>query len=207
MTGVIEHTSEFGGSATLGGISAFGRDSRGEIYIVSYAGTIFKIVDPNPPDDVQAVLLNFNGDALKDVLLYNRGTGAWTIQIGTNTGEFTQAASGGWAMGWQIFVADFNADGLDDLFLYSAATGVWFKVNNTGSAFLFLAGLATRLHRLHRGFERRRKIGRLPLQQRNRFLVHRHQRGEWHGRFQLWCWWMASWMASVPSRLRRRWQD
>jgi glucose/arabinose dehydrogenase len=57
---VIEHTSELGTS--LGGISSFGRDLLGELYIVSIAGTVYKIVPdtnvaaPGPPTDLRAVV-------------------------------------------------------------------------------------------------------------------------------------------------------
>ena len=134
---VLEHTGELGGSATLGAISSFGRDTAGELYIVSYAGTIYKIVDVTPPDDLQLVVFNKNGDAFKDILLYNRMTGAWTIQYGNVMGQFNTGLAGGWAAGWQISVADFNGDGLDDLFLYSVTTGVWFKATNIVGGFSY----------------------------------------------------------------------
>lgn len=44
-----EHTSELGGSAALGGVSAFGVDADEELYIVSYAGRILKIIGPGTP--------------------------------------------------------------------------------------------------------------------------------------------------------------
>lgn len=134
---VIEHTDELGGSDELGAISSFGRDASGEIYIVSYAGTIFKIVDATPPPNNQVVLFNDNGDAYKDLLLYNRDAGTWTVHHGNAIGQFTLNRAGGWAPGWQIYLASFNLDGLDDLFLYNAATGVWFKVINTGNGFSY----------------------------------------------------------------------
>jgi glucose/arabinose dehydrogenase len=134
---VAEHTTELGGSTVLGAISSFGRDATGELYIVSYSGTIFKIVDATPPDDLQVVLFNHNGDSYKDVLLYNRKTGDWAIQLGNAFGTFDPGPIGGWATGWQISVADFNGDGLNDLFLYSISTGVWFKVISTGSGFSY----------------------------------------------------------------------
>ena len=116
----VEHTAELGGSDTLGAISSFGRDSRGELYIVSYAGTIFRIVGVS---DLQIVPFNANGDAFKDVLLYDRVSGEWTVRFGNAQGQFTPGFSGGWATGWQVSVADFNGDGLDDLFLYAPADG------------------------------------------------------------------------------------
>lgn len=45
VTGVTEHTSALGGSAQLAGVSSFGVDAAGELYIVSYSrGVILKIV-------------------------------------------------------------------------------------------------------------------------------------------------------------------
>ena len=42
---IADHTTELGGTTTLGGISAFGMDAVGELYIVSHSsGTILKIV-------------------------------------------------------------------------------------------------------------------------------------------------------------------
>lgn len=44
VTGVTEHTSELGGSASLAGVSSFGLDAEGELYIVSYSrGVILKV--------------------------------------------------------------------------------------------------------------------------------------------------------------------
>jgi glucose/arabinose dehydrogenase len=42
---LIDHTTDLGGTTVLGGISAFGVDAAGELYIVSYSsGTILKVV-------------------------------------------------------------------------------------------------------------------------------------------------------------------
>jgi glucose/arabinose dehydrogenase len=44
-TGVTEHTSELGGSATLAGVSSFGVDADGELYIVSHSrGVILRVL-------------------------------------------------------------------------------------------------------------------------------------------------------------------
>ncbi len=46
---LVEHTADLGGTTVLGGISAFGVDAAGELYIVNYsAGTILKIVGARP---------------------------------------------------------------------------------------------------------------------------------------------------------------
>ena len=47
---LAEHTAELGGGNVLGGISSFGVDAAGELYIVSYSsGTILKVVVASPP--------------------------------------------------------------------------------------------------------------------------------------------------------------
>jgi glucose/arabinose dehydrogenase len=46
---VREHTTELGGAAQLAGVSSFGVDAAGELYIVSYnRGVVLKIVGPPP---------------------------------------------------------------------------------------------------------------------------------------------------------------
>ena len=46
---IIDHTAALGGTATLGAISSFGIDARGELYIVGYsAGTVFRVFNRLP---------------------------------------------------------------------------------------------------------------------------------------------------------------
>ena len=46
---VREHTAELGGAAELAGVSSFGVDAAGELYIVSYnRGVVLKVVAPPP---------------------------------------------------------------------------------------------------------------------------------------------------------------
>jgi hypothetical protein len=48
--GVLEHTSELGGSGQLAGVSSFGTDSDGELYIVSHSrGVILKVGSATTP--------------------------------------------------------------------------------------------------------------------------------------------------------------
>jgi glucose/arabinose dehydrogenase len=47
---LVEHTADLGGSSVLGGISSFGVDAAGELYIVNYSsGTILKVVAATTP--------------------------------------------------------------------------------------------------------------------------------------------------------------
>jgi glucose/arabinose dehydrogenase len=49
VTDRIEHTAELNAGAPLGNISSFGLDAGGELFVVNYAGSILKIVDPTIP--------------------------------------------------------------------------------------------------------------------------------------------------------------
>ena len=54
-TGLIEHTSELGGTGQLGNISSFGVDADGELFVVSYSrGLVFRLAGPltTPPTPV-----------------------------------------------------------------------------------------------------------------------------------------------------------
>jgi glucose/arabinose dehydrogenase len=49
-SGLIEHTADLGGTATLGNVSSFGVDSRGELFVLNYsAGQVLRIVSPAGP--------------------------------------------------------------------------------------------------------------------------------------------------------------
>jgi glucose/arabinose dehydrogenase len=54
---LIDHTEQLGGTAVLGGISSFGVDAAGELYIVNHSGgAILRIVGPpSPPSNVRIV--------------------------------------------------------------------------------------------------------------------------------------------------------
>ena len=55
---LIDHTTELGGTTVVGGVSSFGVDAAGELYVVNYSsGTILKIVGPPPtaPTNVRII--------------------------------------------------------------------------------------------------------------------------------------------------------
>jgi glucose/arabinose dehydrogenase len=63
---IIEHTAELGASVILGGISSFGRDVHGELYLTTFAGGVLRIAPdtpapPNPPPDFRVVISNTAG--------------------------------------------------------------------------------------------------------------------------------------------------
>jgi glucose/arabinose dehydrogenase len=58
-TDIVEHTGELGGN--LGGVGSFGRDSSGELYLVSLSGQVLKITAdggavPSPPQNLTAIV-------------------------------------------------------------------------------------------------------------------------------------------------------
>jgi hypothetical protein len=54
---LIDHTADLGGTTVLGGISAFGLDAEGELYIVNHsAGVILRVAGaPAAPTNVHIV--------------------------------------------------------------------------------------------------------------------------------------------------------
>ena len=56
-SGITEHTTELGGTATTGNISSFGVDTDGELFLVSYSrGIVLRLVsDPPPPTNLRII--------------------------------------------------------------------------------------------------------------------------------------------------------
>ena len=55
---LIDHTTDLGGSAVVGGVSSFGLDAAGELYVINYSsGTILKIVGlpPTAPTNLRFI--------------------------------------------------------------------------------------------------------------------------------------------------------
>ena len=55
---LIDHTTDLGGTTVVGGVSSFGVDAAGELYVINYSsGTILKIVGPPPtaPTNVRII--------------------------------------------------------------------------------------------------------------------------------------------------------
>ncbi|MEZ5285314.1 MAG: PQQ-dependent sugar dehydrogenase [Vicinamibacterales bacterium] len=44
VTDVVDHTAELAGGGTLGGVASFARDAQGELYLLTFAGRLVKIV-------------------------------------------------------------------------------------------------------------------------------------------------------------------
>ena len=73
---------------------------------------------------------NLDGNALTDLLLYERTSGVWIEALGTGGGFTFQ--SGEWGPGWTVHIADLTGNGEDDVFLYDQPTGSWVEARNVG---------------------------------------------------------------------------
>jgi hypothetical protein len=75
-------------------------------------------------------VVDLNGDAKSDLVLYNPTTGRWfaAMTVGDGTGDFDYSRNGVWAPGWTITKVDWQGDGRDDLFVYNKTSGQWVKV-------------------------------------------------------------------------------
>jgi hypothetical protein len=76
-------------------------------------------------------VVQFDRDALSDVLLYDKRTGEFWTARSTDSGTRFEYTAGGWSPGWQITPLKLD-DGTDDLLLYSVAGGAFYTVSNLG---------------------------------------------------------------------------
>ncbi|HYE87364.1 MAG TPA: PQQ-dependent sugar dehydrogenase [Vicinamibacterales bacterium] len=122
-----EHTAALGGSS-LGLISSFGQDASGELYIVNYNGSIFKIVSDayNGPN----LKADLNRDGWSDIYWRHSGTGenrVWRTSSASvaGTSMLSPVPDTRWAMSG---IADFTSDGHADILWRNTTTGenvVW----------------------------------------------------------------------------------
>jgi glucose/arabinose dehydrogenase len=137
---VIEHTAQM---SFTGNVSSFGVDASGELYVVSYGGSISRIAAvPSPPGPIPPAA-DFNTDGRPDLVWSNPTTGqlAWWGMGGGPHGEAMMAASGlnapALPAAWHVVGSgDADGDGDSDLFLQSddGDLGIWFF---NGSDFRF----------------------------------------------------------------------
>ncbi len=65
-SGLVEHTAELGGTATIGSIAAFGVDASGELYLASFNGSIRRILPgTRVPNPVMNIDLPTNGAVVR----------------------------------------------------------------------------------------------------------------------------------------------
>jgi glucose/arabinose dehydrogenase len=87
VTDVAEHTGEIGGN--LGGIASFGRDYAGELYLVTFAGRVLKIVsDAGPAAGPQNLAATVIGQTvtLSWVAPVGGSIGAYQLEAGSSAG-------------------------------------------------------------------------------------------------------------------------
>jgi hypothetical protein len=109
------------------GISSFGEDEAGEIYVVDLNGSIYRIVGHTAVRGG-----DFDGDGKTDITVYRPSTGAWYIRA--STAGFSSVAWG--APGDTPVPADYDGDGKTDIAVYRPNTGTWYILRST-------AGFAT----------------------------------------------------------------
>jgi len=128
----IEHTEELGGSAVIGNVSSFGRDSFGELYLVQYGGTIMKLEGLLP---APRLLLpgDFNGDGVPDLLAQHQG-GAVRFVLNNGSSFIPERTVFDGQTTWQVVgTGDFNFDSQPDL-VWQSSTGsviVWLMNGST----------------------------------------------------------------------------
>jgi glucose/arabinose dehydrogenase len=100
------------------GISSFGEDEAGEIYVVGLGGSVNRLVNPNAPIP-RNVVADFDGDLKTDPSVF-RNTGVWYIrQSFTNSlRAFPWGSSGD-----TVTPGDFDGDGKTDAAVWRPAGG------------------------------------------------------------------------------------
>jgi len=110
---VTEHTQQLGGLAP--GVSSFGVDSRGELYLVSFStGRVVSLLPRQTAGD-------FTDDGVVDRVVYRPASGTWIVE-----GQPAIV----WGVATDIPVpGDYNGDFRSDPAVFRPSTGVWYIRN------------------------------------------------------------------------------
>jgi glucose/arabinose dehydrogenase len=119
----VEHTFALSGQSTVGLISAFGVDLSGELYIVGFSGTIWKIVPTSSTG--RRGRSDFDNDTRGDLTVWRETTNFWyTAKSSTNFMNFVGFQWGD-AKNDRAAPADYDGDGIADLGVWRPITGIW----------------------------------------------------------------------------------
>ena len=113
-------------------IASFGVDARGEIYIVSLGGKIWRI------DGFSSARLvdDFNGDDKADILIRRAGNLFVATTQSGSAGPFTIWSTASHGVGWsQLVSVDFTGDGTADVAEFHPSNGTWWISRSTGAGF------------------------------------------------------------------------
>ena len=107
-TDLLEHTAELGGPGQLGRITSFTRDPKGELYMTSFAGDVWKI-SPSPqisnaPCELRAIVSVNNVRLEWDPPADGGGTTRYLLEGGTSPGA--RNLGGAFVTGTSAFISD-----------------------------------------------------------------------------------------------------
>lgn len=125
VTDVQEHTNMPG--AGVRPWVSFGTDARGELYGLTYDGSLFRF-DPYPSSTGRRG--DFDGDAKADVSIYRPNTGTWHIL--SSASGYASGATYAWGVATDVPVTgDYDGDGLADLAVYRPGNGYWYVLKSS----------------------------------------------------------------------------
>lgn len=112
------------------GISGFGEDEAGEIYVVGLAGSVYRLVNPNAAVP-RNVVDDFDGDLKSDVSVFRPGTGTWYIrQSFTNSLNAMQFGQNG----DKVTPGDFDGDGKTDVAVWR--NGIFYALRSSNGSLI-----------------------------------------------------------------------
>jgi hypothetical protein len=126
-------------------VADFDADSRADIFTYERASGRWSLTLSRPSGgtsilegatlrDREVSIANLDDDGRADVLFHDSTTGGWEIWVSDGPGAFHVGATGVWAAGLAVQLADLTGDGLDEALLYEPRTGTWTVTPLTAAA-------------------------------------------------------------------------